>query len=131
MARVEIEIPPRSAYVGVVRLAVAALGRGAGLDEEAVDDLKIAVSEACTNAVLDHEAAGSEEAVLVAWSDDDGLVVEVTDRTGGKEPANLQDSQGFSTRQVMSMALLESMAERVEIEPGDAGGTTTRLTFPR
>ena len=131
MARVEIEIPPRSAYVGVVRLALASLGRSAGLDEEALDDLKIAVSEACTNAVLGHEEAGSDAPVLVAWEDEGGLVVEVTDRSEPSDGPNLTDSQGFSTRQVMSMALLESMVERVDVEPAAAGGTTTRLTFAR
>jgi anti-sigma regulatory factor (Ser/Thr protein kinase) len=130
MARVEIEIPPRSAYVGVVRLALASLGRTAGLDEEALDDLKIAVSEACTNAVLGHEETGLDEPVLVAWDDEGALVVEVTDRSEKQAPGNLIDSQGFSTRQVMSLALLESMAERVDIEPSATGGITTRLTFP-
>jgi anti-sigma regulatory factor (Ser/Thr protein kinase) len=131
MARVEIEIPPRSAYVAVVRLALASLGRGAGLSEEALDDLKIAVSEACTNAVLGHEEAGSEEPVLVTWEDNDTLVVEVTDRIGAEETGKLTDSQGFSTRQVMSRSLLESIAGRVEFNPSPSGGTTTRLTFPR
>jgi anti-sigma regulatory factor (Ser/Thr protein kinase) len=130
MARVEIEIPPRSAYVGVVRLALASLGRSAGLDEEALDDLKIAVSEACTNSVLGHEESGSDEPVLIAWSDDDGFVVEVTDRIEATTPGNLTDSQGFSTRQVMSRALLESIVQSVEVEPSASGGTTTRLTFP-
>ncbi|MEA2434027.1 MAG: hypothetical protein QOG54_1484 [Actinomycetota bacterium] len=129
MARVEIEIPPRSAYVGVVRLALASLGRSSGLDEEALDDLKIAVSEACTNAVLGHEETGSDEPVLVTWEDEGGVVVEVTDRSEKQEPGRLEDSQGFSTRQVMSMALLESMVERVDVEASPTGGTTTRLTF--
>ena len=61
MALVQLEIPPRSPYVGVVRLALSSLARAAGLDEEKVDDIKIAVSEACANAVLNNEEANSDE----------------------------------------------------------------------
>ena len=134
MGQVSLEIPPKSPYVGVVRLALSSLARNAGLDEEKIDDLKIAVSEACANAVLNNEEAGSEEPVHIAWSEQDGSVsIEVGDRGAPVEPDALSqvDTQGFSTRAVMSIALLKSLVDECDFEPREGGGTTTRLIIQR
>jgi serine/threonine-protein kinase RsbW len=135
VAQVEIEIPSRTAYVAVVRLALASLARSAGLDEELVDDLKIAVSEACANAVLSNEDADGDAPVTVTWTQSsDGVVVEVGDRGAVYDPTSTAeevDSQGFSTRSLMSSSLLKSLVEECEIGPRDGGGMRTRLFFGR
>lgn len=46
-----LTFPPIPAYVGTARLFVGAVARRYGVDEERVDDLKVAVSEACTSAL--------------------------------------------------------------------------------
>lgn len=130
MSTVELQIPPRSPYVGVVRLALSSLARTAGLDEERVDDLKIAVSEACANAVINNEEAGSDEPVAVTWSDDAShVVIDVGDRGENQSMPGPHDvdTQGFSTRAVMSMALLKSLVDGCEFMAREGGGTTTRL----
>ncbi len=45
--RVRLTIPAKADYVGLSRLAIAALGARSDLEREAVADLKVAVSEAC------------------------------------------------------------------------------------
>jgi anti-sigma regulatory factor (Ser/Thr protein kinase) len=132
MAAVELEIPPRSVYVGVIRLALASLARGAGMDEEAVDDLRIAVSEACTNAVLSNEAAGRDDPVTVSWrADADRAVIEVSDRghlyDGRDERGSLDSPSG---RVAMSAVLLGSLVEDFELIPRAEGGTCARFTVP-
>ncbi len=133
MSPVEIRIPAESVYVGIVRLALGSLARSAGFDEERVDDIRIAVSEACTNAVLHGEQAASSDPIVIAWrEDDDRVVVEVDDhRSAAAEPTAMADSQGFSSRMVMSLALLREIADDLSVEPRRGGGTTTRLTFSR
>lgn len=134
MAVVRLEIPPRSPYVGVVRLAISSLARSAGLDEEKVDDIKIAVSEACANAVLNNEETNSDDPVSITWEDGDGFVrIAVADRgpTVDTSEADSVDTQGFSTRAVMSYALLKSLVDGCEFEPRDGGGMTTRLLINR
>ena len=130
MPAIEIAIPPRSVYVAVVRLAVASLARHAGLDEDRVDDLRIAVSEACTNAVLAHEEAGTQEEVVIRWADDnDRLIVDVQ---GMIEPPSeaMEDSHGFSTRSVLSQALLDSLVDESQTLTQD-GTTVSRLILNR
>ncbi|MGH2756481.1 MAG: ATP-binding protein [Actinomycetota bacterium] len=128
MPHIELQIPARSPYVGVVRLALAALARAAGLDEERVDDVKIAVSEACSRAVLANESGDPVGDVSVSWSDDGSLVViEISDRAGANEATDADNSLSFSSRAVMSEALLRSLMDGYESASRPDGGTTTRL----
>ena len=134
MPVVRLEIPPRSPYVGVVRLAISSLARTAGLDEEKVDDIKIAVSEACANAVLNNEESGSDDPVAITWEEDaDRVRIAVADRgpTVDASGSDAVDTQGFSTRAVMSYALLKSLVDGCEFEQRDGGGMTTRLSITR
>lgn len=131
---VHLEIPPQSAYVAIVRLAVTSLGRAAGLDEEKLDDLKIAISESCANAVLSTQEAGVDAPVAISFTArPDRLEVVVADSgavhtSDGVSPA---DSQGFSTRAIMSMELLKSLVDEFEFSPREGGGMQTRLMLRR
>jgi anti-sigma regulatory factor (Ser/Thr protein kinase) len=124
---VELEVPARPEYVAVVRLALASLGRLAGLDEAAVDDLKIAVSEATTSAMLVNRAAGGSDPVTIAWTRRDGrVVVEICDR-GPQEGAE-EVAEGDLARADISVALLESIVDGCEVvERSDGQGSCTRL----
>ncbi|MGH2734836.1 MAG: ATP-binding protein, partial [Actinomycetota bacterium] len=129
LSTVEIEIPSKTAYVGVVRLALASLARAAGLDEETVDDMKIAVGEACANAVLANEEAGVGASVSVHWDlEPERIVIEVGDRGAGPGQEDEQeDTLGVASRAVMSMALLDQLVDECELLPRPEGGTTARL----
>jgi anti-sigma regulatory factor (Ser/Thr protein kinase) len=124
---VELEVPARPEYVAVVRLALASLGRLAGLDEAAVEDLKIAVSEATTSAMLVNQAAGGSDPVTIAWTRRDGrVVVEICDR-GPREGAE-EVAEGDLARADISVALLESIVDGCEVvERSDGPGSCTRL----
>jgi anti-sigma regulatory factor (Ser/Thr protein kinase) len=123
VATVEIEVPSRSAYVGVVRLALSALGRSAGLDEDVVDDLKIAVSEACANAVL-HAYIGCERGRfdVEARRQDDLLHVHVRDYGTGMRPN--PDSPGLG----MGLSIIGAIAARLEVIPREPG-TEVAMAF--
>lgn len=132
MMAIEITIPSKPEYVAVVRLALSSLARDLEMDEEAVDEMKIAVSEACANAVVASRDAGSDGPITVKWeSHEASIVVEIGDSAGGSTVAGpLDDSQGFSTRRAMSEALLRSLVTKLEILPL-ATGSLTRLTLAR
>ena len=128
-----MSIPPESAYVGIVRLALGSLARSAGFDEERVEDIRIAVSEACTNAVLNSDEMGSRDAIVVSWREAaDQVVVEVSDLAEGAPAPGADgfDSQGFSSRLMMSLSLLRAMADDLDFDSAGRG-TVTRLTFSR
>lgn len=70
---IELEIPARPEFVGIARMAVAALaGVRPGLEYERVDDLRIVVSEACTSAIEAFGASTGEPGARVRLRCHDG-----------------------------------------------------------
>jgi serine/threonine-protein kinase RsbW len=120
MASVEIQIPPLPEYVGVVRLALGSLARTAGMDEDSIDDLRIAISEACTNAVVAASEGGDREPITVTWEPNETSVgVEISGIGSAPDERDI-DTQGFSTRSAMAEALLKSLVDGYEVF--DQGG---------
>ena len=112
MGPVRLDLPARPEYVGVVRLALSSLARYAGLDEERVDELKIAVSEVCTDIV----AADAGDRLTISWSADDGTVrIEVA----GPSPVE-------GDRRDFSRDLLAELLDEYEVTETEEG-TVTRM----
>lgn len=78
MGDVELHLPPDVQYVGLARLVVCAAARQAGMIGERVEDLRIAVSEAITNAVVAHRRVGQASPVVLRFGTNDDGCFEVT-----------------------------------------------------
>lgn len=100
------------------------------MQEESVDELRIALSEACTTAVMTHSEAGLTDPVCVAWdADETQVVIEVTSQILPASPDDVGSStMSLASRLLLSQALLESLAAKVELEKTDST-TKTRLIF--
>jgi histidine kinase-like protein len=68
--RFSLTLPARAGLVGTIRVFASAVARHYGLADEIVEDVKLAVSEACTDPI-DAGAGGDVTVVLV----DDGLAL--------------------------------------------------------
>ena len=79
---IKLEIPSSAKFVSVARKAVEAIAFGIGLPDEIADDLKLAVGEACTNAVKYGVSNGHSIQVLYHVTPD-ALEIEV--RNAGSE----------------------------------------------
>jgi serine/threonine-protein kinase RsbW len=139
MAVVELEIPARPAYLSLVRLVVdAAVGSLApGLSPARLDDLKIAVTEACSNAIEAHEASWSEGPVIIRCTVDDREVrVEVIDRGAGFDPDDVEalpsvtDPRRLRHESGLGIALMRTLADEVSFAP-TPGGTRVGLVVHR
>ena len=134
---VAIEIPPKPEYVALVRHVVGAAARMGGLSPDLVDNVKLAVSEAATNAVTMTQRAQSGEHVEVrAEIEGDRLLVQVTDRgsyeeamrtleSGDTDPSSLD----FSFERGLSLPLIQGLVDEFEIEPREGGGSVVRMTI--
>ena len=136
MDTVELEIPARAEFVALARLVVSsvALARRE-LADDRIDDLKLAVSEACTNAIESHAAIDVDERVTVRCEEsDDRLDVLVEDRGAGFDPSTLPehppvtDPERLNFERGLGIPLIRSLVDEVEFETSDAG-TAVRLTI--
>jgi serine/threonine-protein kinase RsbW len=133
---IELEIPARAEFVALARLVVSALAASdSTLADERIDDLKLAVSEACTNAIEAHSAAGSSERVLVRCkAAADSMEVYVEDRGHGFDPAQLPDHPPVTDpdrlkfERGLGIPLIRALVDEVEFSPTDKG-TSVRLVM--
>ncbi|MBW3606200.1 MAG: ATP-binding protein [Actinobacteria bacterium] len=91
MAQIELQLTlPRDArYVGVLRRVAESLLAGLDVPEESVDDVAVALSEACGN-VIRHAEGTAEYGVQLSVTDDH-CSIEVCDLGPGFDPATLDE----------------------------------------
>lgn len=126
---IELEIPARAEFVALARLVVSALASSdSTLADERIDDLKLAVSEACTNAIEAHDAAGSaERVVLRCRSGSDSFEVFVEDSGHGFDPADLPDHPPVTDpdrlkfERGLGIPLIRTLVDEVDFRPTDRG----------
>lgn len=108
--------------IGLLRSQLAGLARQCGLDDRAVGDVKLAVSEAATNAYV-HGYRGGEGTIRVEADVGDGeLRIRVCDHGMGMRPRT--DSPGLG----LGLPVIASVAQRVEIVE-DHPGTEVHMAF--
>ena len=133
-AEIELGIPARAEYVALARLVVSSIASSRrDLADDRIDDLKVAVSEACTNAIEAHRKASTVEAVCIVCSEtDERFVVAVRDRGAGFDPATLPehppvtDPERLNFERGLGIPLIRTLVDDVEIESSGAG-TEVRL----
>jgi serine/threonine-protein kinase RsbW len=133
---VELEIPARPEFIALARLVVSAFAAGVGtLADDRIDDLKLAVSEACTNAVEAHGAVATDERVVIRCAaGDDWVEVTVEDRGGGFDPAALPlhppatDPERLRFERGLGIPLIRSLVDEVEFL-SSSEGTRVRIVM--
>jgi serine/threonine-protein kinase RsbW len=127
---VRLTIPAKPEYITLSRLALAGLSRVRPLPEDTLADLKLALTEACSNSVR-HAYDDGEGHVAISFElRDDRLIVEVADDGTGFEPDARPEGNGESelSEGGLGIAIIRSIADEVEIG-GGPGGRGSRLRF--
>ncbi|MBA4496005.1 anti-sigma B factor RsbW [Paenactinomyces guangxiensis] len=136
---VNLTIPAKPDYVGIVRLAVSGVANRMGFSYDEIEDLKLAVAEACTNAV-DHAYCGGEGEIEVSCNIfanrleiaviDRGNsfdVREVEKRTG---PISIEPSMNAVRERGLGLFLMKTLMDHVDIK-GDNGVIVTMTKYIR
>jgi serine/threonine-protein kinase RsbW len=141
MATVELSFTALPAHVRTARLVATAVARRSGVDESLLDEVRLAVGEACSRAVEGHQLYCPAEPVRLALTDLAGrFEVEVTDTCapdgladGGTDAVAAGGRPGESGRTGLpaglGMAVLASLADDVQISATPAG-TSIRMSWP-
>jgi serine/threonine-protein kinase RsbW len=125
---IRLTIPAKAEYITLGRLALTGIARLRPLTAEALGDLKLALTEACTNSVKHAYDDGGGTVGITYELYADRLVVEVVD-----------DGEGFThddagaviaedpSESGLGLAIIRAVADDLEIADRDGGGASLRF----
>lgn len=127
LPEVLLTMPARPEGVGVVRQALAGMADALDFEASVLADMKMAVTEACTNVVVhayDSEHAGTLEVELQSASE--GLMIVVRDHGSGIQP---RVSPSETPALGLGLPLIAALSDTFELRGAAGSGTEVRMTF--
>jgi serine/threonine-protein kinase RsbW len=126
---VRLTIPARPEYITLGRLALTAIAGVRPLSDETLHDLKLALTEACTNSVKHaYEESGEGTVDILYELQPDRLAVEVGDAGGGFEQQDSGDGNGDELLEGgLGIAIIRAVTDEVEIAEREGGGSRLRF----
>ena len=155
MATVEVSFTPLPAHVRTARLVATAVARRSGVEEALLDEVRLAVGEACSRAVEAHRRHCPAEPVRIALTDSAGrFEVSVTDTgdpatatygdgiiaaagapagsaaaDGSAAPGPVPDPAPLGAGSALGLAVIQGLADDVQISESE-DGVTIRMSWP-
>jgi serine/threonine-protein kinase RsbW len=123
---VRITLPARPEGVAVVRQALSGMADALDFDAAVLADMKMAVSEACTNVVVHayDDQVGTLEVEMRA--DDLGLTIVVRDHGAGIQP---RPARAEPPALGLGLPLIAALSDAFELRGSAGSGTEVRMTF--
>ncbi|GLF96021.1 ATP-binding protein [Streptomyces yaizuensis] len=136
MATVELRFSAQPEHVRTARLVAAAVARRAGVDEAVLDEVRLAVGEACSRAVGLHHTHGITAPVHVVLTDEDKLFsIEVGDEVPALAAEGVRAAAAAGTEDEaegedeMGLAVISGLVDDMEVTAGERGGVI-RMSWP-
>ncbi|GFH38864.1 ATP-binding protein [Streptomyces pacificus] len=141
MATVELRFSAQPEHVRTARLVAAAVARRAGVDDAVLDEVRLAVGEACSRAVGLHRSHGVTAPVRVLLTEEEkSFSIEVGDEVpasggsggsgAGQHGAGPEgDREDADGRDQMGLAVISGLVDDVEVTTGGQGGVI-RMSWP-
>ncbi len=123
---VHLDLPARPEGVGVVRQALVGVADGLAIDGGILSDAKMAVTEACTNAVVHAYEDDLGRLDVEMYADQEQFTVVVRDRGVGIAPRPARSS---STALGLGLPLIAALSDSFEVRGGPGQGTEVRMSF--
>lgn len=122
---VAVCLPRENETVGLIRAAVTDTLRLFGVDDECVQDIRLAVSEACTNVV--QHAAGDEEYEVRVEVDEDRCVISVSNVGENLDAVSLAGAMPDpGSARGRGVAIMRALMDTVEFDLEPPGRTLLR-----
>jgi len=127
---ITLTIPAKAEYITLGRLALTGLARLRPLSDETLGDLKLALTEACSNSVRHAYGEHGEGHVEIRYElHEDRLVVEVCDDGEGFDPDHSRpNGEPELVEGGLGIAIIRALADELELGRRE-GGAGSRLRF--
>jgi len=124
----KLSVPAKPEYVSLVRLAISSVANTIGFDVEAIEDIKIAMAEACNNAVLHGCKECSENYEVEVCVNENSLLIIVKDNGKGYNSLNYKEPDINCPKEGgLGIFIIKSLMDDVEIYSENGKGTTIRM----
>ena len=141
MAVVELSFTPLPAHVRTARLIATAIARRAAVDADVVDEIRLAVGEACSRAVRLHQSHGVVDPVRLTLAVDRGRYeIVVIDAVAVDEAPRSFDDVDLSHESDLAddgslspgigLAVIVGLVDSVDVVSLPAGGTEVHMSWP-
>ena len=121
---VRLSLPARPENVAVVRHVLGAFAEALQLPDELVEDIRLAITEACTNVVRHAYHDGEDGPIdVVIRPGDDRLDLVVSDRGRGIGPSPDVTGPG------LGLPLIAALTDSLEIQRGSRRGSRLAMSF--
>jgi serine/threonine-protein kinase RsbW len=125
---IRLTIPAKPEYITLGRLALTAIAGVRPVSDEALHDLKLALTEACTNSVKHAYGEGGGSVDIVYELLADRLAVEVGDAGAGFDPSSGRaNGDEILEEGGLGIAIIRALTDEVEIGEREGGGSRLRF----
>ena len=127
---VELRMDARPENLALARLALGGIASVVAAPEDVVADLKVAVTEACTNAIQHAHGPGASGSVVVRYRAAEGRIdIEVEDEGIGFDPLDpgAPDRQ-HGESQGMGLMIIRALTDETTVESDRTG---SRISFSK
>jgi serine/threonine-protein kinase RsbW len=122
---IRLTLPARPENIAVVRHVIGALGAAVNLPRPTVEDMRLAVTEACTNVV--RHAYEREDGHIEVVIRPDGDAIDVIVADDGRGMGSSPDDAGPG----LGLALIAALADKLEIDHPPQRGSRVLMSFLR
>jgi serine/threonine-protein kinase RsbW len=125
---IKLTIPCKPEYVSTVRLTLSSVASKADFDIDAIDDIKIAVSEACTN-IINHSSLNPEDFYNVICAHSEGKIeITVEDDGRGFDVAQYSaPDEDEISESGLGLYIIRALMDEVNVESEVGKGTRYRM----
>ncbi len=125
---IELKIPSLPEFVGIARLTLSGVASRMDFSYDEIEDLKIALAEACNNAILH---AYANEVILVKFTmEENGLRIEVVDKGAGFDPKKTERKKPPPSEEGgMGIFLIKALVDEVNFLSSSEGTCVEMIKY--
>ena len=123
---IKMEITANPEYVSIIRLTTSGIANKIGFCIDDIEDLKVAISEACTNAI---KHSLEDRFTIIYTMIENGLTIEIIDNGKGYVSKEVSEPDLDNLKESgMGLFIIESLMDKVNVESTEGKGTSIKMT---
>ena len=123
---IKMEISANPEYVSIIRLTTSGISIKVGFCLDDIEDLKVAISEACTNAI---KHSLEDRFTIIYTMIEKGLTIEIIDNGKGYNTKEVSEPDLDNLKESgMGLFIIESLMDELIVESTEGKGTSIKMT---